>query len=201
MGRRIHRVNRTNNALRIIGGVWRGRRLNFTESSDLRPTPDRIRETLFNWLGPSIEGSTCLDLFAGSGALGFEAASRGAAEVVMVETNSLVAGQLQRQAALLQATQIGVVQADAFDWLGTDHRIFDVVFLDPPFGRGLLGKILRLLRKSGAVTVGTRVYMETESELPALELPAGWKGLRSKRAGRVSFQLAVVGTGKCLSKI
>lgn len=194
MSRRVHRVNRTHNALRIIGGAWRGRRLNFAEIPELRPTPDRVRETLFNWLGPTIESSTCLDLFAGSGALGFEAASRGAAEVVMVETNRRVACELQRQSVLLQATQISVVQADALDWLSSNHQSFDVVFLDPPFSRGLLDRTLRLLGKDRVVKPGTRVYLETESELPNLELPEGWQCLRSKQAGRVNFQLAVVGS-------
>jgi 16S rRNA (guanine966-N2)-methyltransferase len=179
-------------ALRIIGGVWRGRRLTFADIPGLRPTSDRIRETLFNWLQPHIEGSVCLDLFAGSGALGFEAASRGAAHVVMVESNSRAASHLQRQAAVLQAAQISVVNSDAFDWLRSNERIFDNVFLDPPFAKGLLGEATRLLRQGGVVTVGARIYMETEADLPAPELPDGWEYLRSKRAGRVRFYLAVV---------
>lgn len=193
MGRRVHRASKSNNSLRIIGGTWRGRRLDFIETPGLRPTPDRVRETLFNWLGPSLASSACLDLFAGSGALGFEAASRGATEVVMVETNSRVARQLHCQSLLLQAAQISVVQADAFEWLSSNNRIFDIIFLDPPFRRGLLDKALRLLQQDRAVTVGSRVYMETESHLSSLKLPEGWNCLRSKQAGRVSFRLAVVG--------
>ncbi len=195
MGRPVHRANKGEHALRIIGGVWRGRRLNIAEIPDLRPTPDRVRETLFNWLQPLIEGSVCLDLFAGSGALGFEAASRGAAQVVMVESNSFAARHLLRQAVLLQAAQISVARADALDWLQGCDRTFDIVFLDPPFGQGLLDKALRLLQQSRAVTAQTRVYMETESDLPAPELPPGWEYLRSKRAGRVRFHLTVVRSG------
>lgn len=192
MGRPGHRVNKGDHALRIIGGVWRGRRLDFAQIPGLRPTPDRVRETLFNWLQPFTQGSVCLDLFAGSGALGFEAASRGAGQVVMVETDSRVARQLQSHTTLLQAAQISVVQADALDWLQASDRTFDIVFLDPPFGQGFLGKVLRLLHQGGAVTAGTRIYLETESDLPVPKLPEGWEYLRSKRAGQVRFYLAVV---------
>jgi len=126
--------------LRIIAGRWRGRRLTVPALPGLRPTPDRVRETLFNWLGPRVEGARCLDLFAGTGALGFEAASRGAAQVVMVEQASRAVAQLRSHAAALLADVVEVVDREALSWLGGRFRRFDIVFLDPPFGRGLVGE-------------------------------------------------------------
>ena len=125
--------------LRIVGGEWRGRRLPVLDQPGLRPTPDRVRETLFNWLAPLITGARCLDLFAGSGALGFEAASRGAGRVVMIEKSANVVRVLRENRLLLDARQVEVIHADAGPWLAGQAEPFDLVFLDPPFCRGPAG--------------------------------------------------------------
>ncbi|MCU0973474.1 MAG: 16S rRNA (guanine(966)-N(2))-methyltransferase RsmD, partial [Burkholderiales bacterium] len=130
------------NRVRIIGGAWRRRFVHFPAVEGLRPSPDRVRETLFNWLGHDLTGLACLDLYAGSGALGFEAASRGAARVLMVERDRVVARALRENAARLAATQVEVVQADALAHLRHDTRMYDVVFLDPPFSEDLLPAVL-----------------------------------------------------------
>ena len=147
----------------------------------LRPTPDRVRETLFNWLGQSLDGLSCLDLFAGSGALGFEAASRGAARVVMVEQDRLVFEALKRTREMIGAVQVEVVLDDAFHYLRKQQE-FDVVFLDPPFGQNALPTVFRQLRP----TQGMRVYVEAEAPFTA---EAGWRELKRARAGQVSYQL------------
>ncbi len=126
--------------LRIIAGKWRSRKLAFPQQENLRPTPDRVRETLFNWLQADVPGSCCLDMFAGSGALGFEAASRGAGEVVMIEQNREAVSALTRNIKLLDAGNIRLVIADAVEWLKNNQRRFDIVFLHPPYIAGLLGK-------------------------------------------------------------
>src|SRR5882757_8213648 len=122
------------NRVRIIAGKWRSRLVGFPPAAQLRPTPDRVRETLFNWLGQRLDGLACLDLFAGSGALGFEAASRGAARVVMVEKDRAAFESLKASLAAIGAKQVELVFSDAFDFLGNTRGDFDVVFLDPPFG-------------------------------------------------------------------
>lgn len=124
--------------VRIIGGQWKRRRLAVPDVSDLRPTPDRVRETLFNWLAPDVAGACCLDLFAGSGALGFEAASRGAARVVLVEQNTEVVEVLRQEAQTLRGKAIEVVQADALAYLKQSPEPFDIVFVDPPYGKNLV---------------------------------------------------------------
>ena len=133
------------NRVRIIGGAWRSRILRFPAREDLRPTPDRVRETLFNWLGQDLTGKTCLDLFAGSGALGFEAASRGAASVVMLERDAVAFRALQENARLLAAASVDLRRADALEYLRADGRRYDVVFIDPPFRSELLAEVLPLL--------------------------------------------------------
>lgn len=183
----------TRNRLRIIAGEWRGRKLPFTEVEGLRPTPDRVRETLFNWLAPMIEGARCLDLFAGSGALGFEALSRGAAEVVMLDRHPGVIKQLKANLTLLGCERARLQQADALDYLQhTPDRPFDVVFLDPPYRKDLLPPCCALLDKQPWLAGGARVYLEIEREHELPPLPAGWKLLRSKKAGQVAYHLAIV---------
>jgi len=166
--------------VRIIGGEWRRRLLQFPDAPDLRPTPDRIRETLFNWLGQDLTGETCLDLFAGSGALGFEAASRGARLAVLVEHSSAAVATLQANRTMLGAQQVEIVRADAMDFLRTDTRRFDVVFVDPPFRLDLLPRILPLLER--VLMPGARIYLEAH-RLP--ELPAGYELLKQAHAGQV----------------
>jgi len=174
----------TANRVRIIGGEHRSRLLRFPDRPGLRPTPDRVRETLFNWLGQDLAGLACLDLFAGSGALGFEAASRGAASVVMVERDRATFEALRTNAALLKLRAVELVRADALSFLATERRQFDVVFLDPPFDSPILAGVWPLL---GAVTApGSLVYVES----PAGVDPGGPLRLhRADRAGNVTYQL------------
>jgi 16S rRNA (guanine(966)-N(2))-methyltransferase RsmD len=172
------------NRVRIIGGELRSRLVAFPDRLGLRPTPDRVRGTLFNWLGQDLTGRTCLDLFAGSGVLGFEAASRGAALVVMVERDAQAAAALAENARALHCDRVQLVRADALEFLAKDTRAFDVVFLDPPYawpGReGLLPRVAPRLRPGGLV------YLEASS---SLVLPAGWESLRQGKAGAVHYQL------------
>ena len=170
--------------IRIIAGEYRGRRLTVIDRPGLRPTPDRVRETLFNWLGQRLDGLACLDLFAGSGALGFEAASRGAARVVMVENDRAGFASLKKSLAVIGAQQVELVFADAFDFLRTSQDGFDVVFLDPPFGQNALASALEQL--PGRLAGGARVYVEAPAPL---EVQAPWRELRRSRAGQVSYQL------------
>ena len=168
--------------VRIIAGDYRGRRIPVPQTPDLRPTPDRVRETLFNWLGQWLDGLVCLDLFAGSGALGFEAASRGAARVVMVENDAVVFESLEKFRSLIGAKAIELVRGDAFEYLKRSRERFDVVFLDPPFRQNALPAVFRQL-KGGQ---GTRVYVEaSEPFTPG----APWHEVKRARAGQVSYQL------------
>jgi 16S rRNA (guanine966-N2)-methyltransferase len=167
--------------IRIIGGEYRGRRIAVPDRPDLRPTPDRVRETLFNWLGQSLEGLSCLDLFAGSGALGFEAASRGAARVVMVEQDRAVFAALKKTLDTIGAPRVELVQQDAFAYL-RNHGEFDVVFLDPPFRQNALPAVFRQLKGRA----GMRVYVESDQPFAAA---APWHELKRARAGHVSYQL------------
>ena len=172
-----------NNQIRVIGGLWRRRVLHFPGAPGLRPTPDRVRETLFNWLGQRLDGLRCLDLFAGSGALGFEAASRGAREVVMVERDGPAMAALRKNRELLGATQVELVAADAIAWLAGERGRFDLVFLDPPFQTDLLPMAL-----AGAATrlaPEGKIYAEF-GRRPDLE---GWRVLREGRAGLSHFCL------------
>ena len=180
--------NQAHNRLRIIGGTWRGRKLVFPTVPGLRPTPDRVRETLFNWLEPVIRGQRCLDLFAGSGALGIEAASRGAAEVVLVDEHPRVAESLREQLLLLNAVQAQVVQADVGSYLSATPRAFDIVFLDPPFRQGLLSGCMNQLETHGWLAAQAWIYLEAEHGLVP-DLPANWTLHRSKQAGQVDYHL------------
>ena len=180
--------NQASNRLRIIAGTWRGRSISFPAVAGLRPTPDRVRETLFNWLAPVIRGKHCLDLFAGSGALGIEAASRGAAHVVLVDDDPRVAKTLREQLQLLKAVQVQVVQADVDDFLSGTPRAFDIVFLDPPFREGRLSGCILQLESRGWLADEAWVYLEVEHGLE-LDLPENWTLYRSKQAGQVDYHL------------
>jgi 16S rRNA (guanine966-N2)-methyltransferase len=174
--------------VRIIGGTWRSRRLGFPGTAGLRPTPDRVRETVFNWLAPYLPGAACLDLFAGSGAFGFEALSRGAAHAVLIEQNSDVVAALRSNRDHLQAAGAEIVHADAIDYLRGPVQTFDVVFVDPPYASGQLERCTRLLAERGWIKPGGLVYLEArEREVPSL--PPGWQLLRSKTAGQVGYHL------------
>jgi 16S rRNA (guanine966-N2)-methyltransferase len=178
------------NRVRIIGGQWRSRIISFPASEGLRPTPDRVRETLFNWLGQTLNGRSCLDLFGGSGALGFEAASRGAARVVIVETGRAAYLALQTNARLLQAddtesTNLELLQRDALQFLASTRERFDVVFLDPPYRSDLLPRCFALL--ADRLNQDGVVYFESDDTNTP---PVGWQIIKSGRAGKVKFHLA-----------
>lgn len=183
------KANQVANQVRIIAGCWRGRKLSFAPVAGVRPTPDRIRETLFNWLSPVIRDARCLDLYAGSGALGIEAASRGAARVVMVDSDPQVIARLREQLQLLGAAQIEVVQSTVEAWLSAPAEPFDIVFLDPPFRRDLLPACMQALESAGWLAADARVYIEAESNFEPV-LPQSWELTRSKRAGQVGYHLA-----------
>ncbi len=176
-------------SLRIIAGQWRGRRIPLSDEAPVRPTGDRIRETLFNWLTPVIRGARCLDLFAGTGALGLEALSRGAAAVAFVEHDSKLAASLERTLQRF-GTDGGTVHCmDALRYLRSVPQPFDVVFLDPPFDSGDLENLCKLLDQ-GWLAPGARVYLEMSRDRAFPVLPPGWSVLRDKKAGKVRYALA-----------
>jgi 16S rRNA (guanine966-N2)-methyltransferase len=193
------------NSVRIIAGTWRGRRIRFPDMPGLRPTPDRVRETLFNWLQHSITGSRCLDLFAGSGALGLEALSRGASHAVFVEQFPAAARTLQAQLLSFGGAEKGrILEMGAARFLRTPGapgstpfgkpfgKPFDIAFLDPPFGKDALAEYIPLLDAGNWLTVGGLVYLENERAAGVPVLPARWELLKSKSAGEVGYHLARV---------
>ncbi|HQT25636.1 MAG TPA: 16S rRNA (guanine(966)-N(2))-methyltransferase RsmD, partial [Burkholderiales bacterium] len=169
------------NRVRIVGGDWRSRLIRFPGKFDIRPTPDRVRETVFNWLGQTLHGKTCLDLFAGSGAMGFEALSRGAEKVTMVENNREVARSIAENAKALGCDRLDLVCRDAIEFLDSESGVYDVIFLDPPFGRNYLPLIWPKLVRH--VAGNGRVYIEAET-LP--EIPRDWTLMKSGKAGKVN---------------
>jgi len=186
----MRKQSRGPGAVRIIAGNWRGSKLPIADLPGLRPTGDRCRETLFNWLQPLIRGAVCVDLFAGSGALGMEAASRGARRVVLVEKNAQAARVLQENADRLNGSQVEVIVGDALSWLKEQPpQSVDVVFIDPPFGLLLESSALELLQFGEVVKRGGFVYVETaRSEAGQLPGP-GWELAREKIIGEVRMQL------------
>ncbi len=170
--------------LRIVGGVWRSRLIRVPSCLGLRPTPDRVRETLFNWLGQDLSGCVCLDLFAGSGALGFEAASRGADHVTLVERDPLAFAAIEATRRSLGAASLELVRADALRFLAVAELKYDTVFLDPPFGQGWLARVTEPLRR--ATRPDARIYVEAERELECL---GPWRVVRHARAGQVHYHL------------
>jgi 16S rRNA (guanine966-N2)-methyltransferase len=181
------------NSVRIIGGAWRGRRVHFPDVPGLRPTPDRVRETLFNWLQHSLLEMRCLDLFAGSGALGLEALSRGAANVVFVEQLPAAARALQEQLVRFGGESKGrVMEIGAARFLRTPGAPFDIAFLDPPFGKDALAEYIPMLDEGNWVRAGGLVYLENERIGGLPDLPSHWELLKSKSAGEVGYHLARV---------
>ena len=176
--------------VRIIAGQWRSRRLKVAEGKDLRPTPDRVRETLFNWLAPVIAGARCLDLFTGSGVLGFEALSRGASFAVMVDEAPEVIKLLQEQLAVFGANNAEVYRARIPAQLKAAAQPFDVVFLDPPYQSGLLLPVCHYLEEHGFLAEGAYIYLEANTVIKDNDLPAGWHILKCKQAGQVAYHLA-----------
>ncbi|RUO81122.1 16S rRNA (guanine(966)-N(2))-methyltransferase RsmD [Idiomarina tyrosinivorans] len=177
---------------RIIAGQWRGRKFPIADAEGLRPTTDRVRETVFNWLQPVVVDSQCLDLFAGSGSLGFEAASRGAKFVTFIEKQSAVARQLQRNIQTLGEPQLQAIEADALQWLQhTPAAPYSLIFLDPPFQQQLLMPAIELLQQPGYTEPGSYIYIEHEKGL-ALALPPHWQILKDKTFGQVQSTLIEV---------
>ena len=175
--------------LRIIGGLWRSRQLKFPAIEGLRPTPDRVRETLFNWLAAEIPGSRCLDLFAGSGALGLEALSREAGEVVFVDRSPVAAQTLRDNLRTLGSDRGQVIATDALGFLARSENPFDVIFLDPPFRHDWLAAVLARLTEGNWVKNRGWVYVEHEAELTSLAVPHNWTEYRRKEAGQVVYRL------------
>ncbi|MBY8233664.1 16S rRNA (guanine(966)-N(2))-methyltransferase RsmD [Vibrio fluvialis] len=175
--------------VRIISGLWRGRKLPVHDAKGLRPTTDRVKETLFNWLAQDIPHARCLDLFAGSGGLGFESASRQADKVTMLEMNPQAFAQLKTNIAALKASNIEAVNTDTLAYLKQPGQAYDVVFIDPPFRQGLLQETVQLLEQNGWLAANAMIYIESEKELPLTELPESWQLYREKLAGQVCYRL------------
>ena len=177
--------------IRIIGGQWRGRKLSVLDSEGLRPTTDRVRETLFNWLAPWLPQANCLDCFAGSGALGIEAASRYAAQVTLIEKEAHVARQLQKNIDVLNVPQLTLHRADTLHFLAQSRpdTPFNIVFIDPPFRRGLLEQTIKLLELHQWLAEDAVIYTENEVEQGMPTVPANWVLHREKVAGQVCYRL------------
>ncbi|MEX2353659.1 MAG: 16S rRNA (guanine(966)-N(2))-methyltransferase RsmD [Gammaproteobacteria bacterium] len=173
--------------VRIIAGEWRRRKLDVVDATGLRPTPDRVRETLFNWLAPHIEGAHCLDLYAGTGILGFESLSRGAATATLVDSNPAVVKMLETQAKKLETDSAEIICTDARQWMKHNRKQFDIVFLDPPYSKNELAGIVAGLLESGMLRRGALLYIESDGEFstddPRLSC------LKSGQAGVVNFRL------------
>lgn len=206
--RRTRQAGKPPGSVRIIAGEWRGRRIEVAPGTAIRPTPDRVRETLFNWLAPVLPGMHCLDLYAGTGVLGLEALSRGAAESWFVEQDTEAAkaleavldrftgagaGQGGKQGGMQGRSRGRVLRADARSWLaGSPPRSFDLVFLDPPYQADELGNLCTLLAR-GWLAPQAWVYLETSRDRALPALPAGWQVHREREAGEVRFALARIG--------
>ncbi|QNU43710.1 16S rRNA (guanine(966)-N(2))-methyltransferase [Mixta calida] len=175
--------------IRIIGGQWRGRKLPVPDSAGLRPTTDRVRETLFNWLAPDIQQARCLDCFAGSGALGLEALSRYAGSATLLELEKPVAHQLTQNLKTLKADNAQVIQTNTLSWLAQQGEPYQVVFIDPPFRKGLLEQTLQLLESNGWLADEALIYVESEIENSAPPVPVNWFLHREKVAGQVAYRL------------
>jgi 16S rRNA (guanine966-N2)-methyltransferase len=188
------------NEVRIIAGQWRGRKLRFPAGTTIRPTPDRVRETLFNWLAPHIRGSQVLDLFAGSGALGVEALSRGARAATFVESDARCVESLRAQLAQFGAEGAEVLRADAMAWLAKPAVTpFDIVFVDPPFAAGVWSSVCARLERGGFLAAEAFIYLETPRDIMLDSLPRHWLPWREGKAGDVGYHLlrrgAVTGEG------
>jgi len=179
-------------SVRIIAGEWRSRKLPVADVPGLRPTTDRVRETLFNWLQHSIVQARCLDLFAGTGALGFEAASRGAAEVLMIERDRKAFAGLQHAVEVLKTDRVKVIQADSLSWLEKTDQIFDIIFFDPPFDQNLVPEILEKLMQSSCIKSGALIYLEEKQQAEETILPETLQSVKQGKAGQVRYSLLKV---------
>lgn len=181
------------NSLRIIAGKWRSRKLSFPDLDGLRPTADRVRETLFNWLQERVVRADCLDLFAGSGACGIEALSRGARHVTFVDLSPVAIGAIRTNLGLLQAGEFSLVCENSLTWLsrskGPEGQSFDIAFIDPPFAANLLEPSVSALEASGLLREDALIYLETAQEIASTQMPSNWRLCKAKRAGMVYFYL------------
>jgi 16S rRNA (guanine966-N2)-methyltransferase len=175
-------------SIRIIAGLHRGRKLPVLMAEGLRPTTDRVKETVFNWLMPFIQDSNCLDCFAGSGGLGFEALSRGASHVSLIELNKAAVQQLKENQQLLKTDHVSIINSDAIPFIKGNTEKFDVVFLDPPFRKGFIEQTTQLLNEN-SLADNALIYIEMESEQNNQKLPLNWKLLKEKVAGQVIYRL------------
>jgi len=180
---------KTTGSLRIIAGRWRGRKLTVLDLDGLRPTSDRIRETLFNWLQPTLGQANCLDLFSGTGALGLEAASRGAQKVTLVELNTKAAEQLRSNCQQLEADNCQVENQDAATFLSGNNEQYDIVFIDPPYQADLWSQIAQQLVSHNSLSVDAVIYLEYPSHISPPSLPAHWQLMKEKKAGAVNYCL------------
>ncbi|MBE9515834.1 MAG: 16S rRNA (guanine(966)-N(2))-methyltransferase RsmD [Proteobacteria bacterium] len=177
--------------VRINGGRWRGRKLPVPESEGLRPTPNRVRETVFNWLRPYLPGARCLDVTAGTGSLCLEALSQGAGEVVMVEMSPLAVKALRQNLRTLDAeSQATLIQGDGLNFLKGPVTPFDIIFLDPPFRSDLIAQCSAEMEQRGWIRPGGLIYIEAPSDMDPLPIPENWTLIRSKSAGQVGYHLA-----------
>ena len=180
---------KTSGSLRIIAGRWRGRKLTVLDLEGLRPTSDRIRETLFNWLQPTIGQANCLDLFAGSGALGLESASRGAQKVTLVELDAKAAQQLRHNCQQLAADNCQLVNQDAATFLSNNSEQYDIVFIDPPYQTDLWTPIAQQLVTQKCLSANALIYLEYPSHINQPLLPTHWQLIKEKKAGAVNYCL------------
>jgi len=178
------------NKIQIIGGKYRGRKIAFPNTPELRPTPSRIRETLFNWLAPFIVNARCLDLFAGSGVLGFEAISRGALSCTFIEKDRKSLAMLRENAKLLHADAVEIWEKDALLWLKQLASTFDIVFLDPPYRTKLLSACFALFDEKDCLSENALIYFEADEPIELRILPTTWQLLREKKAGQIYYYLA-----------
>ncbi len=178
-------------SLHIIGGRWRGQKLRPADSEGLRPTPGRVRETLFNWLRPYITGSRCLDLFAGSGALGFEAMSEGAAQLTMVDINAKVVSSLRQSRQLLQADHCQIKHSAATTFLKSNTDEFDIIFLDPPYHANIWTETAHQLVDTHTLSHHARIYIECPARSGLPSLPDTWQLIRDNKAGNIRYSLFI----------
>ena len=177
-------------SFRIISGEYKGRKFEFMPSVDLRPTPDRLRETLFNWLGQSIDGKTCLDLFAGTGSLGLESLSRGADKIIFVEKNSNHLDKIKEYVESLKANgDISVIHDDVLTWLDETNDNFDLIFVDPPFHKDLVEKVLSKIRTNSLLANLGNIYLEVEKELDLSFLNGYWEVIKETKSGKKKYLL------------
>ena len=188
--KRLKATSKADRSVRIIGGTWRSRKILFAEAPGLRPTGDRIRETLFNWLATHISGARCLDLFAGSGVLGFEALSRGAAHCTALESHSVATKKLQSAKIALSA-DINIININSLKFLAqpSEGQVFDIVFIDPPFEDDLLNQSCHLLEKNGWLTTSAMIYCELSLSDNTFVPPLNWQQVQDKYAGEVRYCL------------